>query len=172
MKTRDQIFEEILKDQVVTDAVLECSRVFKDVEDIRWAFPHYFRVAAALGDVVNRLDLPGANAPESAEGIARVIPFITIGMPGMYDQFTAHWGDYFLIQNGVDQMFFEEEGIKARELGEAGEPNYLHGLLILDVIGNTFAQLAGTSLMIAAALNLDNGLAEVAGSSGAAGSLH
>jgi len=162
MITRQEIFKEILEDQAVTDAVLAVSALFKGPEDARHVFPGYFRVAAALSDVVNRLDLPGENCPPEAVGAATLIPFITLGMPGLHEGFDAHWGDAYLTSQGVPEVFFEEEALKARELGEAGTPNYMHGLLVLGYIGDTFVQLAGTGLMVAAAVNLEDGLSEEA----------
>lgn len=162
MITRQEIFKEILEDQAVTDAVLATSAAFKDTEDARYAFPHYFRVAAALSDVVNRLDLPGKNSPPEATGAATLIPFITLGMPGLHEGFDAHWGDAYLTSQGVPEVFFEEEALKARESGEAGTPNYMHGLLVLAFIGDTFVQLAGTGLMVSAAVNIEEGLSEEA----------
>ncbi len=165
MKTRQEIFKEILADQAITDIVVGISAKFKTVEDLRHTFADYYRLCGTLSDHVNAMDLPGEHSPADVKGIGRLIPFITIGMPGLHTEFMAHWGDEFLAANGVDPLFFEEEGVKARDLGEAGEANYLHGLLVVSLIGDTFVQLAGTQLMVAAAVNLEQGLEE----SGSAG---
>lgn len=160
MKTRNEIFEEILKDQSVTDAVLAISASFKGLEDTAIAFPHYYRVAAALSDVVNKLELTSKHAPQGAVGAAAMVPFVTIALPGFHDPFTAHWGDEYLKSQGIEEIFFEEEGLKARELGDAGDPNYLHGLLVISLVGDYLIQVAGTSLMMAAAMNIKQGLEE------------
>lgn len=161
MLTRQEIIEAVLNNHAVTEAVLAASRVYHSDHDLQLIFPHYFRVAAALGDVINELDLPGKNAPEGTKGIAKFIPFIAIGMPGFSGGFTSHWGDQYLKSQGIDQMFFEEEGKKARDEGEAGNANYLHGILVIDLAGDLLVQMAGTSLMMAAAANIEQGLQEV-----------
>ncbi len=164
MKTQQEIIAAVLNDQAVTDAVLAISASYKSDADLPKIFPHYFRVSAALSDVINALDLSGVNAPESAKGISKFIPFVAIGMPGFSGGFTAHWGDGYLISQGEDPMFFEELGKEARAEGEAGNPNYLHGLLVVDLAGDLLVQMSGTSLMMAAAANIEKGLAEVKGS--------
>lgn len=161
MKTKEQVFEEILADQAITDAVLEVSRTFQG--EWKNAFAPYFRTAAALADCITRMDLPGEHCAPGAEGIACLLPYITIGMPSLNDGFTSHWGDEYLRSKGVEEIFFEEAGLEARTKGEAGEPNYLYGLLILDTVGDIIVQLAGTHLMVAAAVNIDKGLTHTAG---------
>lgn len=161
MLTRQEIIAAVLKDHNVTEAVLAASRVYHSDEDLPLIFPHYFRVAAALGDVINKLDLPGANAPEGTKGIAKFIPFVALGMPGFSGGFTSHWGDQYLLEQGVDPMFFEEAGKEARADGEAGKANYLHGILVIDLAGDLLVQMSGTSLMMAAAANIEQGLQEV-----------
>ena len=161
MKSRQEIIEAILNNDRVTEAVLAASRAYTGDKDLHRIFPHYFRVAAALGDVINELDLPGANAPEGTKGIAKFIPFVAIGMPGFSGGFTSHWGDAFLLSEGIDPMFFEEAGKKAREDGESGQYNYLHGILVIDLAGDLLVQMSGTSLMMAAAANIQQGLQEV-----------
>lgn len=161
MLSREEIIDAVLKDHKVTEAVLAASRVYHDDKDLRLIFPHYFRVAAALGDVINKLDLPGANAPEGTQGISKFIPFVAIGMPGFSGGFTSHWGDQYLLEQGVSPMFFEEEGQKARAEGEAGNANYLHGILVIDLAGDLLVQMSGTSLMMAAAANINQGLQEL-----------
>lgn len=163
MKTQQEILSEILKDQAVTEAMVALSASFKDVDNIQISFPYYFRVCAALSDVINTLGLPTENAPAGAEGINRLIPFVAIGMPCFGSQIVEHLGDAFLISEGVDQLFFEEAANEARLKGEGGEPNYMHGLLVLDLIGGLLVEMCGVSLMVATAQGITDSLPQGAG---------
>lgn len=157
MKTQEEIFEVILADQAVTDIVLEASRLnVKEGDDLQPLFPLYFRLCAALSECITRLDLSGEHAPDKAEGAAVYIPYITIGMPAFSDYMVTHWSAAYMKQQGIDKMFFNEEAEKQLLAGESGDANYLHGVLLLDVLGSTIVQLAGTSLMMAAAVNLQD----------------
>lgn len=81
------------------------------------------------------------------QGYSKFIPFVAIGMPGRSAALAPHWGDGYLISQGEDPMFFEELGKEARAEGEAGNPNYLHGLLVVDLAGDLLVQMSGMSLM-------------------------
>lgn len=163
MKTQQEILSEILKDQAVTTAVLGLSESFKGMEEVRFSFPHYFRVCAALSDVINALELPTVNAPSGAEGVNRLIPFVALGMPAFGSHIAEQLGEAFLRSQGVDKLFYEEAAGEACDKGEAGEPNYLHGVIVLDLVGGLLVEMCGVSLMVAAARDIDESLPQGAG---------
>jgi hypothetical protein len=158
MLSREEIFRKIIEDEAISAAVLKMSALYPKGADVSDVFPSYFRVSAALADKVNELGLTTTNVPPGAVGIAKLVPMVTMAMPGFHDGFTSHWGDEYLKMNGTPEVFFEEAGLEAREKGEAGEANYLHGLLVLDLVGDLIIQMAGTHLMVAAAVNIQQGL--------------
>lgn len=152
MKTRDTIFKEILADQAVTDAVLAMSKSFKE-GDWSVSFAPYFRVCGALADCLNRMEIQKHGPGE--EGLLTLVPYVALGMPGFNQGFTSHWCDAYLgATDGTPEIFFEEAAFEARVKGEAGEPNYVHGLLMLDGVGDMIVQIAGMSLLVATAENL------------------
>lgn len=163
MKTQQEILSEILKDQAVTAAVLGLSESFKNIDSVRLSFPHYFRVCAALGDVINALELSTVNAPPGADGLNRFIPFVALGMPAFGSQLIEHLGDAYLESQGIDKLFYDEVAAEARDKGEAGEPNYMHGLLVLDLVGGLLVEMCGVSLMVAVAQDIDESLPQSAG---------
>jgi len=157
MLSREEIIQKIIEDEAVTASLMELSRTH-DMDKLHVAFPHYFKACAALATVVNDMGLTTTNTPPDAVGVAKLLPLVTIGMPGFNDGFVSHWGDQYLKMTGVPEVFYEEAGHEARAKGEGGEPNYLHGLLVLDLIGDLIVQMAGTHLMMAAAFNMEKGL--------------
>ena len=162
MKTQEEIFDAILADQAITDIVLEASALnIKEDDVLQPLFPLYFRLCAALSECITRLDLSGEHAPDKTVGAGVYIPYVTIGMPAFSDYMVTHWSAAYMTQQGIDKMFFNEEAEKRILAGEGGEPNYLHGVLLLDVLGSTIVQLAGTSLMMAAAVNLNDVLGDI-----------
>lgn len=157
MITREKIYESILADQNVTDAVVAVSASY--VEDhVEKSIPAYFRVCAALSEVVTELDLMN-HGPEGLEGtMAQLAPYVVLGMPGVSDGVIAAWSEAYLKPTTEDGYLESLRSAVAE--GDAGKPNYVHGLMIMDTVADIIKGVAGTSLMVAAAVKMEENLDE------------
>lgn len=155
MISREKIYETILADQNVTDAVIAASASYvKDKPEA--SIPAYFRVCAALSEAITGLDLIN-HGPESVAGTIMVYtPYVVMGMPGFADGVVATWSEAYL--NPKSEEDYMETLRAAMEEGDSGKANYLHGLMVTDTIADILKGVAGTSLMVAAAVNMGDDL--------------
>lgn len=165
MLSREDIFEALLQDGDISDAMLELSGSYRAEKDLRHAFSPYYRLCAAISELVEKLDLVDKHAPPEAEGLGKLVPFVAMALPGFSKGFVEHWADEYLLSQATDPLFFNEAAQEAYEEGEAGKANYLHGLLVCAAVSDAMMQMMGAQLLVGAALNLDQGL-ENSGSAG------
>lgn len=155
MISREEIFEALLQDEDISDALLELSSCYKTESDLRFAFPAYYRLCAVVSEQVDKLDLPGKNSPPEAVGLGKMVPFVAIGLPGFNEGFLEHWADEYLTLQGHEPVFFNDVAAEAYAEGESGKPNYVHGLLVCGAVADAMMQMMGAQLLMGAALNMD-----------------
>lgn len=166
MISREEIFEALLGDDSITDALIELSAVYRK-DNLRAAFAPYYRLCAVVSEQVDKLDLPGVNSPPEAVGLGKMVPFVAIALPGFGQGFVEHWADAYLAQQGEDPIFYNDAAKEALGRGEDGEANYLHGLLTCAAIADAMMQMMGAQLLMAAAVNLEPVANGDSGSAGA-----
>lgn len=154
MISREDIFEALLQDDDITEALLELSAAYRK-DNLRAAFPAYYRVCAVVAEQVDKLDLPGKNSPPEAVGLGKLVPFVAMALPGFGQGFVEHWADAYMAEQGEEQIFYNEAAQEAWDRGEAGEANYIHGLLACAAVADSMMQMMGTQLLLAAAVNLE-----------------
>jgi hypothetical protein len=166
MISREEIFEALLGDDNITEALLELSAAYRK-DNLRAAFAPYYRLCAVVSEQVDKLDLPGKNSPPEAVGLGKMVPFVAIALPGFGQGFVETWADSYLALQGEDLMFYNDVATEANEQGEAGEANYVHGLLACAAVADAMMQMMGAQLLMAAAVNLEPVANGDSGSAGA-----
>lgn len=166
MISREEIFEALLGDNSITAALLELSAAYRK-DNLRAAFAPYYRLCAVLSEQVDKLDLPGVNSPPETAGLGKMVPFVAIALPGFGQGFVEHWADTYLAKQGEDPMFYNDAAQEAHDKGEAGEANYVHGLLACAAVADAMMQMMGAQLLMAAAVNLEPVANGDSGSAGA-----
>lgn len=137
---REDVLREIIGDDAITAAILALSKAHKK-EDLDVAMPEYFRLCAALGDLITRLKL-SADCPEEYKNhLEAYMPYLTVGMPGFSKGFCEALCDQKFrmadISDEESKNILEESVVR----GDAGEPNYIHGILIADTVGESLKRL-------------------------------
>lgn len=166
MISREEIFEALLGDDNITEALMELSAAYRK-DNLRYAFAPYYRLCAVVSEQVDKLDLPGKNSPPEAVGLGKMVPFVAIALPGFGQGFVEHWADAYLAEQGEEPIFYNEAAQEALERGDGGEANYLHGLLACAAIADAMMQMMGAQLLMAAAVNLEPVANGDSGSAGA-----
>ena len=72
-----------------------------------------------------------------------------------------------MAEQGEEPIFYNEAAQEAWDRGEAGEANYIHGLLACAAIADAMMQMMGAQLLMAAAVNLEPVANGDSGSAGA-----
>lgn len=140
---RELIIDAMLKSENLVASILATSQSYVPLH-LEASIPNYFTTCSEISKVILKLDLIN-NGPEGVQGtVFSLSPFVALALPGMAQGFVHHLCDGWLLNQGFSPDQFEEKVKAYSDAGDAGEPNFVHGVLVLDSIGVALGMILGT----------------------------
>lgn len=146
--TREEILSGIVKNEKITAAVLAVSKSHVENHPEK-SMAAYFSTCAALATHLDEIDIVMKGPEGTQDNVSCLIPFVSISMPGFSDGFVANWAEDYCLSVDVEDEKQEDYILSNTLEGDKGTPNYIHGLMIIDMIGTTLAGLGGMAMLLA-----------------------